>query len=130
MNDAVTDSGLFTCQSCQILTTATPSSWSFTVSFKEAFKEFKMQQLNWYLWHSGLSTSSEPSLMCLLMEVSCTGLLHYVVLHYLAVASNTCWTWLIFTPSLDPCTLNQTLMSFCIPKFKLKFYDQQSFASR
>ena len=38
-------------------------------------------------------------------------LLHYVILHYLALVLNTCLTLLMFTPLLDPCALPQILVS-------------------
>ena len=37
--------------------------------------------------------------------------LHYVILHYVALALNTCLTLLMFTPLLDPCALPQILVS-------------------
>ena len=40
-----------------------------------------------------------------------TRLLHYVIVHYLALVLNTCLTLLMFTPLLDPCALPQILVS-------------------
>ena len=37
--------------------------------------------------------------------------LHYVIVHYLAMALNICLTLLMFTPMLDPCAIPQILVS-------------------
>ena len=59
------------------------------------------------------------------IEESCTRLLHYVILHYLALALNICLTLLIFTPLLDPCTHSQIPVSWALI---LKSYGQRYFA--
>ena len=48
---------------------------------------------------------------CLSIGEPYTRLLHYVILHYLALVLNTCLTLLMFTPLLDPCALPQILVS-------------------
>ena len=40
-----------------------------------------------------------------------TRLLHYVILHYLALILNTYLTLLMFTPLIDPCALPRNLVS-------------------
>ena len=67
-----------------------------------------------YLEHPDLSTSHHSSRTftdCLSIGESCTRLLRYVILHYLALALNTCLTLLMFTPLLDPCVLPQIFVS-------------------
>ena len=52
---------------------------------------------------------------CLSIGEPYTRLLHYVILHFLAVALNTCLILLMFTPLLDPCALPQILASWALP---------------
>ena len=88
-----------------------------------------MQQPDQYLEHPDLSTSHHSSgtfTSCLSIGEPDTRLLHYVILHYLALALNTCLTFFMFTPLLDPCTLPQILLS--TPNVKLKSYGQRSYA--
>ena len=69
-----------------------------------------MQQPDQYLEHPDLSTFHHffrNFTGCLLIGEPYTRLLHYVILHYLALALNTCLTLLMFTPLLDPCALPQ-----------------------
>ena len=78
------------------------------------FKESKMRQPDQYLEHPGLSTSHHSSRTFtgyLSIGEPYPRLLHYVILHYLALVLNTCLTLLMFTPLLDPCTLPQILVS-------------------
>ena len=73
-----------------------------------------MQQLDQYLEHPDLNTSHHSSRTFtgyLSIGEPYTRLLHCVILHYLALAFNTCLTLLIFTLLLDPCTLPQILVS-------------------
>ena len=73
-----------------------------------------MQQPDQYLEHPYLSTSHHSSRTFtgwLSIGESCTRLLHYVILHSLALALNICLTLLMFTPLPDPCALPQTLVS-------------------
>ena len=73
-----------------------------------------MRQPDQYLEHPDLSTYhhfSRTFTGCLSIGESCTRLLQYVILHYLALALNTCLTLLMFTPLLDPCALLQILVS-------------------
>ena len=59
------------------------------------FKEFRMQKPDQYLEHPGLSTSHNSSRTftgCLSIGEPYTRLLHYVILHYLALALNNCLT--------------------------------------
>ena len=73
-----------------------------------------MQQPDQYLEHTDLITSLHSSrtfIGCLYIEKSYTRLLHYVILHYLALAINICLTLLMFTPLLDPCAISQILVS-------------------
>ena len=58
----------------------------------------------------------------ILTKQSCV-VVHYVILHYLALVLNTCLTLLMFTPLPDPCALPQST-----PNVKLKSYGQRSFA--
>ena len=63
------------------------------------FKEFKIWQPDQYLKHQDLSTSHysfRTFTCCLYIGESCTKLLHYVILHYLALALNTCLILLMF----------------------------------
>ena len=74
----------------------------------------KMQQLDQYLERPDLSTahhSSRTFTGCLYIREPYTRLLHSVILHYLALALNTCLTVLMFTPLLDYCALPQILVS-------------------
>ena len=78
------------------------------------FKESKMQQPDQYLEHPDLSISHYSSgtfTCCLSIREAYTKLLHYVILHYLALALNTCLILLRFSPLLDPCALPQILVS-------------------
>ena len=73
-----------------------------------------MQQSDQYLEHPDLSTSHQSFRTftgCLSIGEPYTRLLHYVILHYLALVLNTCLTLLMFTPLLDPCALLQILVS-------------------
>ena len=73
-----------------------------------------MQQPDQYLEHPDLSTSHHSSRTfthCLSIGEPYTRSLHYVILHYLALALNICLTLLMFTPLLDPCALPQILIS-------------------
>ena len=73
-----------------------------------------MQQPDQYLEHPDLNTSHHSSRTftgCLSIEQPYTRLLHYVILHYLALALNTCLILLMFTPLLDPSALPQILVS-------------------
>ena len=73
-----------------------------------------MQQPDQHLEQSDLSTSHYSSRTftgCLYIEESCTRLLHYVILHSLALALNICLTLLMFTPLPDPCALPQIPVS-------------------
>ena len=73
-----------------------------------------MPQADQYLEHPDLSTSHHSSrtlTSCLSVGESCTRSLHYVILHYLALALNICLTLLMFTPLPDPCALPQILVS-------------------
>ena len=74
----------------------------------------QIQQPNQYLQHPDLSTSHHSSRTFtgyLSIGESCTRSLHYVILHYLALAFNICLTVLMFTPLLDPCALPQIPVS-------------------
>ena len=73
-----------------------------------------MQQPDQYLKHTDLSTSHHSSRTftgCLSIEDSCTWLLHYAILHYLALALNICLTLLMFILLLDPYALPQIPVS-------------------
>ena len=73
-----------------------------------------MHQPDQYLEHPDLHTSHHSSRTFtgyLLIGEPYTTLLHYVILHYLALVLNTCLTLLMFTPLLDPCALPQILVS-------------------
>ena len=73
-----------------------------------------MRQPDQYLEHPDLSTSHHSSRTftgCLSIGEPYTMLLHYVILHYLALVLNTYRTLLMFTPLLNPCTLPQILVS-------------------
>ena len=73
-----------------------------------------MQQPDQYLEHPDLSTSHHPSrtfTCCLSIGEPYTRLLHYVIVHYLALALNICLTLLMFTPLPDPCALPQIPVS-------------------
>ena len=72
-----------------------------------------MQLPDQYLEHPDLSTSYHSSRIftgCLSIGEPYTRLLHYVILHYLALALKTCLTLLMFTLLLDPCALPQILV--------------------
>ena len=84
-----------------------------------------MQQLDQYLEHPDLTTSHHSSRTFtarLSIGEPYTRLLHYVILHYLALALNTCLTLFMFTPLLDPYALPQILVSLSTPNVKLKSY--------
>ena len=69
-----------------------------------------MQQPDQYFEHQDLSPSHQYSRSftdCLSIGESCTRLLHYVILHYVALALNICLTLFMFTPLLDPYALPQ-----------------------
>ena len=88
-----------------------------------------MQQPNKYLEHPDLSTSHHSSRTftgCLSIGESYTRLLHYVILHYLALALNTCLIH-VYTPSrsLRSSSDIHILSTFNV---KLKSYGQRSFA--
>ena len=88
---------------CLVLTIATPYSLIFLSILFRCFKMFKMQP-DQYLEHPDLSTSHHSSRTftgCLSIGESCTKLLHYVILPYLALALNNC----LFTSLLDSCAL-------------------------
>ena len=73
-----------------------------------------MQQPDQYLEQPDLSTSHHSSRTftgCLSIGEPCTRLLHYVILHYLALVLNTCLTILMFKLLLDPYTLRRVLIS-------------------
>ena len=73
-----------------------------------------MQQPDQYLKHPDLSTSYHSSRTFtgyLSIEEPYTRLLHYVILHYLALVLNTCRTLLVSTLLLDPCALPHILVS-------------------
>ena len=75
-----------------------------------------MQQPDPYLEHPDLSTSYHFSRIFtafLSIGEPYTRLLHYVILHYLALVLNTCLTLLMFTPLLDPCAFPQVLVLNC-----------------
>ena len=79
-----------------------------------SFKEFKMQQPYQYLKHPDLSTSQHSSRTftdCMSIGEPYTRLLHYVILHYLALVLNTCLILLVCTPLLNPCAFPQILIS-------------------
>ena len=82
--------------------------------YLRGFNEFKMKQPDRYLEHLDLRSSHHSSRTFgggLSIGEGCTRLLHYVILHYLALALNTCLTILMFTPLLDPCTRCQISIS-------------------
>ena len=109
------NSSLFT---CVVLTIATPYSFDFHSILLRGFKEFRMQQPDQYLEHPYLSTSHHSSRTftgCLSKGEPYTRLLHYVILHYLALVLNTCLTFLMLTPLLDSCALPQILVSWALP---------------
>ena len=105
----------------------TPYSLVFHGILLRGFKELK------YLEHPDLSTSHHSSRTftgCLSIGESCTRLLHYVILHYLALALNLMYMsdlTHVYTParslrsSSDTCILST-------PNVILKFYGQRSFA--
>ena len=73
-----------------------------------------MRQPGQYLEHLDRSTSHHSSRTFtgyLSIGEPYTILLHYVILHYLALVLNTCLTLLMFTPLLDPCALLQIFVS-------------------
>ena len=73
-----------------------------------------MRQPDQYLEHPDLSTSHHSSRTFtgyLSIGEPFTRLLHYVILHSLALVLNTCLTLVTFTPLLDPCALPQILVS-------------------
>ena len=73
-----------------------------------------MQQTDQYLEHPDLSTSHHSSRTFtgyLSIGEPYTRLLHYVILHYLALVLNICLTLLMFTALLGPCALPQILVS-------------------
>ena len=73
-----------------------------------------MRQPDQYLELPDLSTSHHSSRTFtgyLLIGEPYTRLLHYVILHYLALVLNTCPTLFMFTPLVDPCILPQILVS-------------------
>ena len=81
-------------------------------------KESKMRQPDQYLKLPDLSTSHHsPRTFTGYLSIGepYTRLLHYVILHYLALALNTCLTLLMFTTMLDPCTLPQIPVSWALP---------------
>ena len=59
---------------------------------------------------------------------SCTRLLHYVILYYLALVLNSGLMLLMFTPLLDPCTLPSGSYILSTPNVKVNSYGQRSFA--
>ena len=91
-----------------------------------------MQQPDQYLEHPDLSSSHHFFRIftgCLSIGEPDTRLLHYVILHYLALALNTCLTLLMLTPLLDPCALPHiSTRILSTPNVKLKSYGQRSFA--
>ena len=110
--DAVTLQYVHLC--CLILTIATLYLLVFLSILLRGFKEFKMQQPHQYLEHPDLSTSHQSFrtfIGCLSIAESCTRLLHYVILHYLALALNICLIFYMFTPLPDPGTLPQIPIS-------------------
>ena len=114
---------------CLVLTIATPYLLVFLSILLRGFKESKMRQPDQYLEHPDLylehpdlylehpdlSTSHHSSRTFtgyLSIGEPYTRLLHYVILHYLALVLNTCLTLLMFTPLLDTvCILPQILIS-------------------
>ena len=123
---------LFVHLCCLVLTIATPYLLVFLSILLRGFKESKMRQPDQYLEHPDLSTSHHSSRTFtsrtftgyLSIREPYTRLLHYVILHYLALALNTCLTLLMFTSLLDPCALPQILISWAL----LMSYGQCSFA--
>ena len=69
-----------------------------------------MRQPDQFLEHPDLSTSPHSS-RTFTGYLSIGESLHYVILHYLALALNICLTLLMFTPLQDPCVLPQILVS-------------------
>ena len=106
---------LFTCVVCCLdLTITTPYLLVSLSILLRGFKEVKMQQSDQYLEHPDLSTSHHSSrtfTVYLSIGEPYTRLLHYVILHYLALVLNTCLTLLMFTPLLDHCAVPQILVS-------------------
>ena len=103
---------------CLVLTIATPYLLVFLSILVKGFKESKMRQPDQYLEHPDLSTSLHSSRIftgCLSIGESYTRSLHYVILHYLALALNICLTLLMFTPLPDPCALPQIPVSWALP---------------
>ena len=89
---------------CLVLTIATPYLLVFLSILLRGFKEPKMWQPDQYLEHPDLSTSHHSSRTFTgyqLIGEPYTRLLHYVILHYLALALNTC----LYSPysCLNPC---------------------------
>ena len=87
-----------------------------------------MQQPDQYLEQPDLSTSHHSSRIfigCLSIGEPYTRLLHYFILHYLALVLNTCLTLLMFTSLLDPssCALPQ-IRILNTPNVKLNSYGQ------
>ena len=81
-----------------------------------------MQQPDQHLEQSDLSTSHYSSRTFtdyLSIGEPYTRLLHYVILHCLALVLNTCLTLLMFTPLLDPRALLQILISLSTLNVKL-----------
>ena len=92
------------------------------------FKEFKMQQPDQYLEHPDLSTShhSKTFTGCLSIGEPYTRLLHYVILHYMAL--NTCLNLLrVYSPARSLRSSSYTGI-LSTPNVKLKPYGQRSFA--
>ena len=90
-----------------------------------------MQPPDQYLEHPDLSTSHHSSRTftgCLSKGEPYTRLLHYVILHYLALVLNTCLTLLMFTPLLDLLHSSSDTHILSTPNVKLKSYGQRSFA--
>ena len=116
---------------CLALIIATPYLSVFLSILLRGFKEFRMQQPDQYLDHPDLSTSHHSSRTftgCLSIGEPYKRLLHYVILHYLALALNICLTLLVFTPLLDPWCSSSDTHILSIPNVKLKSYDQHYFA--
>ena len=82
-----------------------------------------MQQPDQYLELQDLSTSHHSSRTftgCLSIEKPYTRLLHYVILHYLALALNTCLTLLMFILLLDPLRSSSDTRILSTPNVILK----------
>ena len=81
-----------------------PYSLDFLSILLRGFKEFKIQKPDQYLEHPDLSTSHHSFRTFtgyLSIGEPYTRLLHYVILHYLALALNTCLTLFMLTPLLN-----------------------------